>query len=125
MTAYILSRSAEFSAGWCSGRTQFQLQHLELEMIPKLRPVDSVTILGNWDEGMARAGRVRIEKALHDSGAHIMNGMGSPYDWGYPPPWEHDGNEPGSAIPQDDRSQEDLEAEFPLALRRGVRGSHR
>ncbi len=56
-------------------------------------------VLYDW-EGLieTRHERVRLQKHFRDSNAMVMNGVGQDYDWGYPPPWRHDGNEPGSAV---------------------------
>lgn len=56
-------------------------------------------VLYLWEDLVAsRRERVRIQKRLRDSDAIILNGANRSYDWGYPPPWRHDGNEPGSAV---------------------------
>lgn len=55
--------------------------------------------LRDWEHLVpTRHERVRIQKRLRDSDALVINGAGHTYDWGYPPPWRHDGNEPGSAV---------------------------
>lgn len=56
-------------------------------------------VLRDWEDQVpSRRERVRIQKRLRDSDALVVNGAELPYDWGYPPPWRHDGDEPGSAV---------------------------
>ena len=97
---YVLATDPRWVDGFLRGRWPGLTggEHLTALDIDKVTSADRVYIIGGWDKGLSRFTRVRIEKALHDSGARIFNGAGSSYDWGTPPPWEHDGTEPGSAV---------------------------
>lgn len=99
---FVLSPSLTWTRGFLVGRFPRNLgfgEHLpRSEVNDEVTSRDTVVIIGGWDDGLSRVERVWIEKRLHDSGARILNGAGAYYSWGSPPPWEHDGNEPGSAI---------------------------
>lgn len=100
MTNYLLSnRGQDFADGFSIGRfLGGKVVNLEVIEIPRVTSLDSVVIIGGWDSEISRHARVRWEKQLHDSGAALYNGAGLEYTWSYPAPWQHDGNEPGSAI---------------------------
>lgn len=104
---YVLSQSPDFTAGWLAARHVVRGAH-HLRPGDALAVVrgDTVEIIGGWDRAIPRRARVRIEKILHDSGAHITNGAGRTYDWGSPKPWEHDGDTPGSAMKKTPHHQE-------------------
>lgn len=98
---FVLSPSERWTSGFLVGRFRpFDGEHLPYDEVHKVTSRDTVVIIGGWDDGLARAERVRIEKRLHDSGARLYNGAGCEYSWAVPAPWEHDGHEPGSAIPK-------------------------